>query len=126
MKSNARCPACGGAIHAIASRCKHCKAPLAAANAPASVAAPPPPAPTVAAVVTTAPASWSGRWPLVVAAVALLAIGVSLGVLLEQWRQSSTATPRESPRATTPRMVPDRMPAPELPARPGVRSQTAP
>ncbi|MCL4222849.1 MAG: hypothetical protein KJZ91_00080 [Myxococcales bacterium] len=112
------CPACGGPVHPIAGRCKHCKAdltrlrtagpggaarprlvalgggaapapvtpgaPAAAAAASTPRGAPPvhePGAPDVAHA--DAPrASWSSRWPLLVAAVAVVAILISVGILV--------------------------------------------
>lgn len=118
------CPACGGPVHPIAGRCKHCKvdltrlraghAPVAApaATRPALVAlgggnghghaptAPagtwptplgsPPPAPLSTGTVSAAthtpgddtPSKWSTRWPLLVAALAIIAIVASVAMLL--------------------------------------------
>jgi hypothetical protein len=61
--------------------------------------------------------SWSRRWPLVVSAVALLAIGISIGVLAERWRQGQTRSDarRASPVSRSPVMVPDHMPQPLMP-----------
>lgn len=111
------CPACGGPVHPIAGRCKHCKAdltrlrngaapatkaqPAARPNLvalgggngqshgtngasvqpsvapPSSVMVPPP------AEMAEAPrASWSSRWPLVVALIAVIAIVASVALLL--------------------------------------------
>lgn len=115
------CPACGGAIHPIAGRCKHCKADLVTARGGATAAmgsviqlgslaaAPSGPAPGLPSgpaaitsgnglpavataagppVVLTAaptprrPTSWRRRWPLLVAAIAAVAILASLAILL--------------------------------------------
>lgn len=109
------CPACGGPIHPIAGRCKHCKADLtrlrggAAPAASAQTAARPNlvalgggnghatndasrPAPVVATPAVMMPPSaepalaprstWSSRWPLVVALVAVIAIVASVALLL--------------------------------------------
>ena len=63
------------------------------------------------------PSAWSRRWPVVVSAVALLAIGISLGMLAERWRSggSKSSDGRMRNASTTPRMVPDHMPQPLLP-----------
>ena len=108
------CPACGGQIHPIAGRCKHCKADLTrlrngaapatppaarpnlvalgggnghGANGAAAQPAPAAPSPVVmiasAAEATVAPrASWSSRWPLLVAFIAVIAIVASIALLL--------------------------------------------
>jgi hypothetical protein len=224
MSKTVPCPLCGGDIHAIAGRCKHCKADLvdlreraarhARAHAmgatvppPPHVAASPPPRPrgvtqppvptTVTGPMPTIPvmapppehagngafgppprhptaphtaqaepaqspgysspelgapeyrppdrsayrhaapppngtpayglrssrshrvSTWSRRWPLVVSAVALLAIGISIGVLAERWRRQgdgrAEGRPRHSHVSRQPNMVPDRMPQPLLP-----------
>jgi hypothetical protein len=63
--------------------------------------------------------TWSRRWPLVVSAVALLAIGISIGVLAERWRRQADgraeSRPRQSHVSRQPNMIPDRMPQPLLP-----------
>jgi hypothetical protein len=63
--------------------------------------------------------TWSRRWPLVVSAVALLAIGISIGVLAERWRRQADGRaegrPRHSHVSRQPNMIPDRMPQPLLP-----------
>jgi hypothetical protein len=91
-----------------------------------TMAAPPPPqwgeppayfGPEVVSV-RQQPSAWSRRWPMVVSAVALLAIGVSLGMLAERWRTGgsrSNGDGRMRNASTTPRMVPDHMPKPLLP-----------
>jgi len=153
------CPACGGPIHPIAGRCKHCKADLVAhreAEARARRAAqqamrdtarsapPPPPAsssgrapspapaggsgPTPAPhrraqtpppslapqVVYADPSPWSRRWPLLVSAVALVAILVSLFFLLHSSNGEAEPLGHES-SSNAPHIVPDRMPSPNLP-----------
>jgi hypothetical protein len=67
--------------------------------------------------------TWSRRWPLVVSAVALLAIGISIGVLAERWRQHSAgrAAARHSQLSRSPVAVPDHMPQPILPGPPPAR-----
>jgi hypothetical protein len=64
--------------------------------------------------------SWSRRWPLVVSAVALLAIGISIGVLAERWRQGQArggdGSRRHTQLSRSPVMIPDHMPQPLLPA----------
>lgn len=202
------CPICRGEIHAIAGRCKHCKADLVelreraartaraqaigatvppprgfgffpsppparsitqplpslavppaaiepeiepptadafdrtlADSAPPTVELPPPqiaPAPAARAPHPFAPvppdgtppfglgfagvrprraSTWSRRWPVLVSAVALLAIGISIGVLAERWRQGQTRgeARRASPVSRSPAMVPDHMPQPLVP-----------
>jgi hypothetical protein len=63
--------------------------------------------------------SWSRRWPLLVSAVALLAIGISVGVLAERWRQKKArpqaAAERHSSLSRSPMQVPDHMPQPLVP-----------
>lgn len=96
------CPACGGQIHPIAGRCKHCKAdltrlraghaPVAAPAAPRPVlvaltGSPPPvvtapPVPAHVAPDDGAPSTWSTRWPLLVAALAIIAILASVALLI--------------------------------------------
>ncbi len=114
------CPACGGQIHPIAGRCKHCKADLARlrAAAPPGRGAPPAQRPNLVALgAAAAPAlpsaglpplrggnghaapvvmppfpshapddapraSWSSRWPLVVALIAVVAIVASIALLV--------------------------------------------
>ncbi len=74
--------------------------------------------------------AWSRRWPLLVSAVALLAIGISIGVLAERWRQEGAAAARRGQRhsevSRTPTMIPDRMPQPLMPGRSGPRDVPAP
>lgn len=63
--------------------------------------------------------SWSRRWPLLVSAVALLAIGISVGVLAERWRQKKARAgsdpERHSSLSRSPMQVPDHMPQPLVP-----------
>jgi hypothetical protein len=235
MTKTTWCPVCRGEIHAIAGRCKHCKAdlvelreraaraarahamgavvppprppmpaapvqpaPVQAATVqaatvqaatvqvtPPTAAAPPPamevatPATSTSTWVDAAPptisgtppmgtpevapspppalaepwqqmyaeagppgrSSWSRRWPLVVSAVALLAIGISIGMLAERWRhgRNEGEDGRVKSAATRPHQVPDHMPLPLLPgpgeprpidpdsqADPGLGGQVAP
>lgn len=69
--------------------------------------------------------TWSRRWPLVVSAVALLAIGISIGVLAERWRRQADrggdSKPRQSNVSRQPGMIPDHMPQPLMPAPPAPR-----
>lgn len=61
---------------------------------------------------------WSRRWPLIAGAIALLAIGVSAGILIEQARHGSKNSDRDgkrSNRGRTPTLVPDSMPDPGTP-----------
>ena len=196
MTKTTWCPVCRGEIHAIAGRCKHCKADLVdlrerasrAARAHALGAVVPPPRPSVplAAVQVTPPtaapppppamsepaatwvdvpppamssgtppmgtpevpppapapetwhpyeagpppharSSWSRRWPLVVSAIALLAIGISIGMLAERWRQGQGdgTDGRVKNASTRPHQVPDHMPLPLLPG-PGAPRQVQP
>ncbi|MBK9031493.1 MAG: hypothetical protein IPL61_09185 [Myxococcales bacterium] len=155
------CPACGGAIHPIAGRCKHCKADLVAARGGATAAigsviqlgalapapsgpapglpsgpptAAPSPASGLPAVATAAPppvmiaqplvaprrASWRRRWPLLVAALAAVAIVVSVAVLVFGG---------EDPKARRRRALgpaPDRMQTDQLPTDPWKGSGRAP
>jgi hypothetical protein len=195
MTKTTWCPVCRGEIHAIAGRCKHCKADLVdlrerasrAARAqalgavvppprppvqmaapvqitpPSQAAAPPPPmmesapatwvdAPPPAISSGTPPmgtpeiappqvdpwqqsytappparSTWSRRWPLLVSAVALLAIGISIGMLAERWRHGNggAADGRVKSAQTQPHQVPDNMPLPLLPG-PGAPRQIDP
>jgi len=150
------CPVCGGAIHPIAGRCKHCKADLvklreqaeqaaraARMNAPAVMPAgyqgapAPRPAPAQRAAdksggtrakpdssapVALPPAyhqlprsTWSQRWPYAVGAVALLAIGLSIGMLAKGSPGDDEGGLGKRAPSSTPHMVPDHMPAPMLP-----------
>jgi hypothetical protein len=63
--------------------------------------------------------TWSRRWPFVVSAVALLAIGISIGVLAERWRRDADGRVqgpvRQSRVTRSPVMVPDHMPQPLIP-----------
>jgi hypothetical protein len=69
--------------------------------------------------------TWSRRWPLVVSAVALLAIGISIGVLAERWRRQAErggdSKARQSHVSRQPGMIPDHMPQPLMPAPPAPR-----
>jgi hypothetical protein len=197
MTKTSWCPVCRGEIHAIAGRCKHCKADLvdlrerasrmARAQAMGAVVPPLPPRPPVFAAVQVTPptaaappppqpppvieaaatwvdsppptgtppmgtpevpppqvadtwhepyqagpppharSSWSRRWPLLVSAVALLAIGISIGMLAERWRQDhgGAGDGRVKSAATRPHQVPDHMPLPLLPG-PGAPRQIDP
>lgn len=174
MTKTTRCPVCQGEIHAIAGKCKHCKADLvdlrrrqareaharsigavvppiaqpaaqpyppapppamAPAKAPPSAAtvqhpqparvlppSPPPPGPSASYRPVTSPAhpsSGQKRWPIWVSAVALLAIGISVGMLAERWRSSGDDEPTSRIRSASasPHQVPDFMPSPIIPDR---------
>lgn len=106
------CQVCGGPIHPLAGRCKHCKADLstqrnaeaqarrrAATPIPAPLPAQPSSEPTkrpidraasqpapMAGVYVQQPAGWKRRWPIAVGAIALVAISVSGGILIERAR----------------------------------------
>jgi hypothetical protein len=75
------------------------------------------------------PSAWSRRWPVVVSALALLAIGISLGMLAERWRKddgSKSKDGRVRSAASQPSMVPDHMPQPLLPGPSAPHAQLAP
>ncbi len=121
------CPACGGDVHRVASRCKHCGADLRAARAP--VAPEPDPIPQAPAAPAPAPPPYiqptapgdgaapvaeaspeSNRLLWVAGAVMLLAIGAALGVLLERATAAelpSASTVSESVRFSPPRQLDD-------------------
>ena len=159
-----QCPVCGGAIHPIAGRCKHCKTDLvkleehairsqraARMDAPAAMpsghTAVPSPAsgsvtpstPTgtrVPPMVAHQSSTWSRRWPLAVGGFALLAIGISVGVLVGQSSDDAAEPSRRANPARSPHMIPDNMPqpspphsrAPSAPGMPGTQTpnRTAP
>ena len=193
MTKTTWCPVCRGEIHAIAGRCKHCKADLvdlrerasraARAHAMGAVVPPPPPAPIGGQITPPSAAapppmpppmmvesatwvdpsppamssgtpplgtpevgppqadawqqgylapppsrsSWSRRWPLLVSAIALLAIGISIGMLAERWRQGRGGSEdgRVKNASTSPHQIPDNMPLPLLPG-PGAPKQIDP
>ena len=155
------CPACGGPIHPIAGRCKHCRtdlvavrggatgaqgtliqigqlgavvAPRASATAaplvtPASSSpiglphAAPALAPPVAlssAVAASPRGRWTRRWPLLVAAIAAIAIVASIAVLL-LGDDGKTGRKRRSLGPS-----PDRMRTDQLPTDPWARGSGAP
>jgi hypothetical protein len=118
VESRTACPACGGQVHPIAGRCKHCKADLTrlraghapvapavarpalvalggghdgsghshsqAVHAPLPLGSPPPHAVVASAAPADdgAPGTWSARWPLLVAALAIIAILASVAMLV--------------------------------------------
>ena len=99
---NRACPSCGGDVHPIAGRCKHCKADLVgshraetapialpaitvAASNPEVALLPPRPAEPVASTVTRA-----ARWPIAVIVVSILATGVAIAALA--WPNESSAS----------------------------------
>ncbi len=132
------CQVCGGSIHPLAGRCKHCKADLskqrdAEARARRAAAATPVPtttpasspqpakAPTPRASSQPAPmpggyhhqpaVGWRRRWPIAVAAVALVAISFSAGMLIERSRggdktksDSDVENSADTPDATNPKL----------------------
>lgn len=158
------CPACGGPVHPIAGRCKHCRTDLVAARGGATgaqgtmiqigqlgargkVVAPPSPSSSSASAPLVTPAKSGGlplasaapsavgpltpvatrprsglarRWPLVVAAVAAIAIVASIVVLV----LGGDSKPTRKRRPLGP--APDRMQTDQLPtdpwARPGAGS----
>lgn len=61
------------------------------------------------------PSSWARRWPLAVGAVAILAIGISLGILIERSRQSAPEPVRSRSGGSSPRPTLDFMPDPGVP-----------
>jgi hypothetical protein len=116
------CPVCGGSIHPVAGRCKHCRADLvklrehaAAHGAPGVGALPvPPPFPVPTAPVMLGappPRAWWRRWPLVVTIVAAGAIVVCIALLLTGESRSEPARRRSA----VPPM--DRMDTDPLPER---------
>jgi hypothetical protein len=115
------CPVCGGAIHPVAGRCKHCRADLvklraqyAAGHAGSGALPAPPPFPVpTAPVMLGAPPSrtWWRRWPLVVTIVAAAAILVCVALLM-------TGESRSEPRLRRSAVPPmDRMDTDPLPER---------
>ena len=104
--SRATCPSCGGDVHPIAGRCKHCKADLigshrhatavvalptiaAASGDPAPILPPRPPDPV------SLVAARSARWPIAVIVVSILATGVALAVMA--WPNESSASAISDP-----------------------------
>jgi hypothetical protein len=144
MTPTTSCPACGGPLHPIAGRCKHCRTDLVAmrdawrqrarrvapvgwpgvdGSAPAVAASPAaiPAAPSPLGAIHSAPPHHAERgfiarrWPLLVTLVALTAIAVSLGVLVGDDRPAAAATPLRGPGAA-PGLLPDPMPSQVMPA----------
>jgi hypothetical protein len=144
------CPACGGPIHPIAGRCKHCRTDLVAARggatgaqgtmihigqlgkiAPSKAAAAPlvtpsgaarpglPTGPAVAAasmgIAPRTQGRWGKRWPLLVGAIAAIAIVASVAVLL----LGDSGKGKHKRRVLGP--APDRMQTDELPTDPWAR-----
>jgi hypothetical protein len=146
------CPLCGGLVHPVAGRCKHCKQdltalrsgrPHAAAQLPALVGAsrgnghaaatpvpiaareesqpilPPRPADQPAAATEAGPPAWR-RWPMLVMALAVVAIVIAVIVLL--WGPKTPAQAGQLPPGPAPeRMDTDPLqhsaqpPAPQAP-----------
>ena len=129
------CPLCGGLIHPVAGRCKHCKQDLSALRAgrPAAAAPLPPlqnaavpvpvpiavkdPAsqpilpPRVTASRAAAPAPRAARWPLVVIVLAVIAIAGAVVIMV--WPQhGSPAEHTLQPPPAPERMDTDPMPQP--------------
>lgn len=133
------CPLCGGLIHPVAGRCKHCKQDLAATRAGRPAAAAPLPALQQAAApvavvvpvtpVTDAPSQpilpprptgrsvaaqpqpRGSRWPIYVIAVAMIAIAGAVVIMVWPQHGSSTEHSLQPPPAPE-RMDTDPMPAP--------------
>jgi hypothetical protein len=112
------CPVCGGSIHPVAGRCKHCRADLVKLREHAAThggAAPVPPAypvPTAPVMLGAPPArTWWRRWPLIVTIVAAGAILVCVALLMTG--ESRSAPGRR--RSAAPPM--DRMDTDPLPER---------
>ncbi len=102
------CPTCGAAVHALAGRCKCCKADLVSARAKASIAAARPA--TTPSIPNDSPRKQ--RWPLIVAMFSLLVIGTSVGILIERSLnpESTSTTPppaTRAPRTTAPENKPN-------------------
>lgn len=141
MTSFVQCPSCGGRVHSIASRCKHCKADLlqhreeaarvardeqkglrqtykGAAAAPGGRAPTQPSQPNqppqarAPQIVYAQPTGWARRWPIAVSAVAVVAIVVSLVILLGG-NQGEEDGRLPSRSGNTPRMIPDDMNTPQ-------------
>lgn len=142
MTSFVPCPACGGPVHPIASRCKHCKADLLAHKEEAARSAraqsqsglrqtfkgqapvlgtepgraatnTPMPAPASAPqLVYAQPSAWSRRWPIAVSALAVVAIVASLLILLGS-KDGDDDGRLPSRSGNSPRMVPDDMQTPQ-------------
>jgi hypothetical protein len=111
------CPECGGDVHKIARRCKHCGADLQAAQpapAPAPIkAAPAAPAAPVQAAPDAPSAPPQNRKLLIAgAAVMIFAVGMAAGILVERAgddeRPAATPAPMaQSRRAPQRPVVPD-------------------
>lgn len=107
------CPACGGLIHPVAGRCKHCKQDVAALRAGA-------PRPELPILVPRTPArpeagappepSLWRHWPVAVMVLAVVAILLALAVL--EWPQHEAATRKQPPQAAAERMNTDPLPPP--------------
>jgi hypothetical protein len=128
------CPLCGGLIHPVAGRCKHCKQDLTATRAGRPAAAPLPPlqhgapAPVVVPVkdapsqpilpprptgrsVAAQPQPHASRWPIYVIGLALIAIAGAVVIMV--WPQhDSPAEHTLQPPPAPERMDTDPMPQP--------------
>ena len=108
------CPACGGLIHPVAGRCKHCKQDVAALRAGgprpelAIVLPRPPPRPLV--TPPPEPSIWR-HWPIAVMVLAVVAILLALAVLA--WPRHEPDARKPPPRAATERMNTDPLPPPQ-------------
>jgi len=130
------CPLCGGLIHPVAGRCKHCKQDLTATRtgrpaaaaalpalqqgaAPVAVAVPVndapsqpilPPRPTARSVAASAPPRAS-RWPIYVIVLAVVAIAGAVVIMVWPQHDSPTEHTLQPPPAPE-RMDTDPMPQP--------------
>jgi hypothetical protein len=128
----AACPLCGGQVHPIASRCKHCRGDLIAARAPRTSSMPlrSLPALTATANAVTLPSPshefvsdvavgsevnvpWWKRWTMVVTAIAAAAIIFAMVMLLwpKKTSEASHAIPPEAPSKMDTNPLPETPPA---------------
>ncbi len=129
------CPLCGGLIHPVAGRCKHCKQDLSALRAGRPAAAAPLPAlqlgaapiavpavvkdagsqpilpPRPTATRATTPEPRTARWPMVVIALAVIAIAGAVVIMVWPQHDPSSQHTLQPPPAPE-RMDTDPMPQP--------------
>ena len=151
------CPLCGGLVHPVAGRCKHCKQdltalragrPQASAALPSLLggtsgtarAAPPrpvasplgerapllPPRPTGTSIAATTPSAWR-HWPIVVMAVAVLAILLAVVALVWPDHAPAHAAVKQPPPPAPEHMNTDPLPPPRTdPWDPGPATPPSP